>query len=92
MKLLYNNKMELQADLLKSKEISNNLLIELKNIIKNDFNYKIDIYTIKYKNGVCIEGKLIIGNNIIKEYSNIDLLFLDINNLILDLIIKNRRF
>lgn len=48
---------------------------------------KIEYDFIAYQKGFSVEGKLYFGNKLIKTYKHIDLLFLDINNMILNILI-----
>ena len=57
-----------------------NYFINTKEPIKIKYNIK------EHQKGFSVQGQLYFGNKLIKKYEHIDLLFLDINNMILNVV------
>lgn len=89
MKLLYESKYEAIEDIQKAEKQAEKILNELKMYINSEpIQIKIDLEI--YPQGFGINGKLLMGENLVKDYNCIDLLFLDLENLMFETLLKNQ--
>jgi hypothetical protein len=87
---LYESRIETLEDLKKAEKKANKVLAELKSFVQSEKPFRIVVDLLTYPKGLSIGGKLFLGDDLVKQYNLIDLLFLDLENLMLGVLLNSR--